>query len=64
MGVSRNLFIRGDPSFLKFSNSPWNSIPSSRHLLISETTVESTNGCLLLANGPRHCKNRLPNILK
>lgn len=59
IGVMRNLFINGVPSFLKFKSSPLNSIPSSRHLLISETTVESTSGCLLFAYGPLHCKNRL-----
>ncbi|KAK4433425.1 Exocyst complex component EXO70B1 [Sesamum alatum] len=34
-------------------------ISSSRHLLISATTVGFTRGCLRLANGPLHCKKRL-----
>lgn len=59
MEVIRSLFIIGVPSFLKFRSSPWNSIPLLMHLLISETTEESTNGCLLFAYGPLHCKNRL-----
>ncbi|MFS8017671.1 hypothetical protein Hanom_Chr15g01383161 [Helianthus anomalus] len=65
MGASFRRLTSGVPSFLKLRSSPWKSMPSSRHLLISETQTGSTNGCRLWVLESLYCKKRLrTNISK